>query len=401
MVLLTDMEKRKLEVIQKVMAGQITSSDAGRVLGLTERQIYRIQARIWKEGVDGVIHKNRGNEYAVKWSKKAKKRLVELIRQKYPDINDTHLRELLKERDKITVGRETLRRLMREAGLKPKIRRRKTRYRSRRERKEAFGMMIQIDASFHDWLEGHGPWMTLIGGIDDATGFVWARFDETENTWGYIRLLESIVLSQGIPLSLYSDRHTIFHSPKEPTVIEQIQNIRPLTQFGRAMEELGVKMIKAYSAPAKGRIERLWRTLQDRLVVEMRLAGIKTAEEAKRFLPEFLIRFNRRFCVPPKQRQSVFREKPPLPQLQRILCFKETRVVNKDHTISFEGLTLQIPPSSRWAAIARQRVTVLQLANNTIEVWYKTKKVLTLTENQIQNLIRYYKNKLKELPHAA
>lgn len=401
MVLLTMKEKKKLEVIQRVMDGQITRGNAGRVLGLKERQIYRILSRVRSQGVNGVIHKNRGNRYAVKWPPKAKKKLLALIQKKYPDTNDTHLKELLKEREKIVIAGETLRKMLRETGHKSKIKRRAPRYRARRERKEAFGMMIQIDASFHDWLEGRGPWMSLIGGIDDATGFAWVRFEETENAWGYIRLLESIVLSHGVPLSLYSDRHTIFHSPKEPTVIEQIQNVRPLTQFGRSMKELGVEMIKAYSAPAKGRIEKLWRTLQDRLVVEMRLAGIKTRAAANAFLPDFLSRFNNRFCVSPRNKQDVFRKRPPLTELKRILCFKETRIVNKDHTISFEGLILQLPPSSRWASIARQMVTVLQLENKTIEVWYKSMRVLALTETQIQNLVRYYKNKLDQLPHAA
>ena len=400
MVLLTMKEKRKLEVIQEMMDGKITRIWASRALVLKERQVYRLLARVRKEGVNGVIHGNRGNSHALKWTPKKKEKLMALISEKYQDVNDTHLRQLLTERNGIAIGRETLRRFLRKTGQSPKIARRAPRYRSRRERKEAFGMMIQIDASFHDWLEGRGPWMTLVGGIDDATSFVWARFENTENSWGYLRLFESIVLSHGVPLSIYSDRHTIFHSPKEPTIIEQIQNIRPQTQFGRAMAEMGIQMIKAYSPQAKGRAERLWRTFQDRLIVEMRLAGVSSHKEAECFLPGFLTRFNPQFCVPPKNRQSVFRKRPPIPQVQRILCTKETRTVNKDHTISFEGHTLQIPPSSRWASIANQKVMVLQLADKTIEVWYKNLRVLTLTQEQIENLIRYHKNKM-ELKHVA
>jgi hypothetical protein len=185
-------------------------------------------------------------------------------------------------------------------------------------------------------------------------------------------------------LSLYTDRHTILHSPKEPTVLEQLAGSRSLTQFGRACQELGIEMIKAYSPQAKGcdpcegRIERLWGTFQDRLVVEMRLAGIQTREEANIFLKQFLARYNTQFTVKPRERESVFREKPSRLEMERILCLKETRTVKQDHTISFEGLTLQIPRSSKWASIAGQKVTVMQPQNGSLAVGYKQQRVLVL-----------------------
>lgn len=401
MVLLNMKEEKRLEVMQRVMDEQITRLDGAKVLGLKERQIYRLLARVRGQGVKGIIHGNRGNQYAVKWTPEKKQKIMDLIHKRYADINDTQLKELLGSHEKIDIGRETLRQMLRKSGQKPKIKRKSPRYRAQRERKASFGMMLQIDASWHDWLEGRGPWLSLVGGIDDATGYVWARFEESENAWGYLRLMESLVLSHGVPLSIYSDRHTIFHSPKEPTVIEQIQNVRPLTQFGRAMKEMGIEMIKAYSPQAKGRIERLWRTFQDRLVVEMRMAKISSLKEANLFLKTFLPIYNKRFSKPPRQKQNVFRKRPHLDQLQRILCFKETRMVNKDHTVSFEGLRLQIPPSNRWASIAGQKVTVLQLENDSLEIWYKQMKVLNLTKTQLDNLIIYYENKLKQLPLAA
>lgn len=401
MVLLNMKEEKRLEVIQRVMDEQITRVDAAKVLGLKERQIYRLLTQVRCQGIKGIVHGNRGNQYAVKWTPKEKRKMIDLINKKYADINDTQLNELLGSHEKINIGRETLRQMLRKAGRKPKIKRKSPRYRALRERKEAFGMMIQVDASWHDWLEGRGPWLSLIGGIDDATGYVWVRFEESENAWGYLRLMESLILSHGVPLSIYSDRHTIFHSPKEPTVIEQIQNVRPLTQFGRAMQEMGIEMIKAYSPQAKGRIERLWRTFQDRLVVEMRMANISSLKEANLFLKSFLNIYNKRFSKNPRQKQSVFRKRPRLDKIKRVLCFKETRIVNKDHTVSFEGLKLQIPPSSLWASIAGQKVKVLQLENGSIEIWYKQMKVLNRTKNQLDNLIIYYENKLKQLPLAA
>lgn len=401
MVTLTMGEKKKIEVIQMVMDGKMEIGGAGQVLGRTVRTIYRLLARVRKRGLEGVIHGNRGNKHSRTYADGTKEKILHLVRGKYRDINDTHLVELLQKNEGIKVSRQWLRLLLRGAGIKPKRKRRRPKYRSRRERKEAFGMMIQIDASDHDWLEGRGPKMVLVGGIDDATGFVWSHFEESESTWSYLRLLRQISLSHGIPLSLYSDRHMIFHSPKEPTIIEQIQNIRPLTQFGRAMMELNVELIEAYSAPAKGRIEKLWNTFQDRLIVEMRLKGISTKDEANVFLQEFLKDYNERFTVPARKKERVFRKRLSLWQLDRTLCLKETRVVQKDHTISFEGLVLQIPPSSKWASIARQRVDVLQLKDGSIEIMYKNMVVARFGSPAILRLVKQHNLDSSQLLDAA
>jgi len=401
MVTLTMYEKKKAEVVQMVMDGKIGIEMAGQVLGRTVRTVYRLLARVRGRGLEGVIHGNRGNDHAKVYTDVIKGRILHLVRGRYRDINDTHLAELLCKNEGIKVSRQWLRLLLRGSGIKSKRRRRRPRYRSRRERKEAFGMMIQIDASEHDWLEGRGPKMVLVGGIDDATGFVWGRFEESESSWGYLSLIRQICLSHGIPLSLYSDRHTIFFSPKEPTIIEQLQNIRHLTQFGRAMKELNVEMIPAYSAPAKGRIEKLWNTLQDRLIVEMRLKGIQTRDEANTSLQEFLKDYNKRFTVPARKKEWVFRKKPPLCQLDRILCLKETRTVQKDHTVSFEGLALQIPPSPKWASIAKQRVDVLQLKNGNIEIIYKNMVIAKFESPTIMRLLKLYKLKNNELQNVA
>ncbi len=262
-------------------------------------------------------------------------------------------------------------------------------------------MMLQIDGSPHDWLEGRGPRLTLIGAKDDATGFIWARFEPAETTWGYMELMKEIFFSKGLPLSLYSDRHTIFHSPKEPTIVEQINNIRPLTQFGRAMKELGITLIKAWSAPAKGRIENQWKTFQDRLVVELRLAGVRTAEEANRLLEWFLKEYNQRFCVAPRNQEPVFRASPTPARLERILCLKETRVVAKDHTISFEGLVLQIPPSGKFHSIARQKVQVLQLKDGSVEIHYQKQTVARFRPEAVKRLVETLKEEKCQLKKAA
>lgn len=222
----------------------------------------------------------------------------------------------------------------------------------------------------------------------------------TQNS-GHPRALRSVFLSQGLPFSLYSDRHTIFHSPKEPTIVEQLKNVRPLTQFGRAMDDLGITLIKAWSAPAKGRIENQWKTFQDRLVVELRLANVKTREDANRVLVWFLKEYNQRFTVQPRQREPVFRASPPPTPLDRVLCLKATRTVNKDHTISFEGVIFQIPPATQWRSIARQKVEVLQLRNGSVEIVYKHKTVASFSVQAIAKLVEKQHHDQRQLKHAA
>lgn len=389
MITLTMKEKARLEVMQGVMDGRLGVADAGRVLGRTVRSIYRILSKVRLKGIEGVKHGNCGNKNGRRLADRLKVLVLSLANGKYAGFNDVHLWEKLISDEEINVSRETLRQWLRKAGIAAKRKRRRRKYRSRRERKEAFGTMIQIDASHHTWLEGRGPWLVLVGGVDDATGHVWARFEDSESTWAYLRLSRQIIMDEGVPLSFYSDRHTIFHSPKELTIVDQLQNKRPMTQFGRAMDELGIRLIKAWSPQAKGRVERIWGTLQDRLISEMRLANICNKEEANAFLESFLPEFNRRFTIRPKKEESIFRTRPDLRKLDRILCLKDTRMVAKDHTVQFEGLVLQIPPSSKWASIAGQTVEVLQLNDGSIEIVYKNQTVARFNYDKVIKIVEY------------
>jgi hypothetical protein len=303
----------------------------------------------------------------------------------YAGVNDTHLTELLARNERLHLGRETVRSLLRHAGLPPKRRRRPRKYRSRRERKEAFGMMLQIDGSPHAWLEDRGPRFTLVGAKDDATGYVWARFCEAETTWAYLDLMREVIASHGVPASLYSDRHSIFHAQREPTVVEQLKDSGPMTQFGRAMHELGVQIHEASSPQAKGRIERQWGVFQDRLVVEMRLAAVSTMEQANAFLVGFLADYNRRFTVEPALAASVFRPAPA--NLDDILCLKETRSVSNDHTISVDGLVLQIPPTKLFRSLARRRVEVLQRRDGALHIQFQRRTVATFGAPAITRLV--------------
>jgi transposase len=387
-MMLTKEEKNRIEIIQALIEGRIDVEDAAKLLALSQRQVYRLLAKVDQGDISDALHGNKQQRSPNKITDQFWDSILILVRQRYQGINDRHLQEILKREHGIEVGRESLRKKLRSEGLAPKRKRRNKKYRQRRERKAAFGMMLQIDASLHDWLEGRGEALTLLGARDDATGFIWCRFEEAETTWAYLALMREIFLSHGLCFSLYSDRHAIFHSPREATVIEQLNNQRPLTQFGRGMSELGIKIIKAHSPQAKGRIERLWEFFQDRLVVEMRLQAITTKEQANKFLPGFLKQINERFTVPAQQAESVFRAAPRARELDRILCLKETRVVNSDHTISYEGLIVQLPRSSKYASIAKQRVEILQLKDGSIEIVYKKQVIQRLTEKAMERMLK-------------
>jgi len=381
-------EKTRIEAVQAIMDGRLTVAEAATVLNLSERQLYRLLAAARTEGLTGLVHGNRGR---APWNKSDEvlwQSVLRLVRKRYTDVNDQHLCELLEREQAIQVHPEALRRRLRAAGIPPKRSRRARKFRQRRERRAAAGMLLQVDASRHAWLEGRGEHLTLVGAKDDATGEVWARFCESESCWAYLSLMRAISLSAGLPLSLYSDRHTIFHSPREPTIIEQLANQRPLTQFGRAMEELGVSIIKAYSPQAKGRIERQWGVFQDRLVVELRLSGAHTLAEANRVLDRFLPDYNRRFTVPPREQAAVWRKPPSAHQLDRILCLKEWRVVGRDHVVSFDGLALQLASEKKYFSLEGQRVEVLQLRDGSVEVHHERRMVTRFTEPVIARLMR-------------
>lgn len=386
-MLLTMKEVNRLRVLQGYMDGKILIREAARILERSLRSVYRMLAKVREKGPEGVLHGNRNKVSPRRVPEAVRKKVIGLALGKYRDINDTHLCEILSKAEGIVMGRETLRGILRKEGLpsKRKVKRRK--YRSRRERKEAFGMMLQLDASPHDWLQGRGPWLTLVGGKDDATGYVWAHFEEAETTWAYLDLMREVISTHGVALSLYADRHSIFHTTREPTIIEQLKDGVPLTQFGRAMEELGIRVMKAWTPQAKGRIERQWGVFQDRLVVDLRLARANTLEQAREVLKGFLKEYNQRFCLLPKQAAAVFRKAPPKAVLHNILCLKETRMVKKDHTLSFDGLVLQIPFCKKYPCIADRQVEVRQYRDGHLEIGYRGSIVARFSPEAIRRLL--------------
>jgi transposase len=366
-------EEKRAFALSRLVAGRWTEAETGLALGLSVRQVRRLKKRYEAEGIRSLIHGNRGKGPWNRWDEGTKERVQELARTKYVGVNDQHLTELLEEREGIRLSRSSVRRMLREGGLASPRKRRSPKHRSRRERMAQEGMLIQIDGSRHDWLEGRGPYLTLIGGIDDATGKVpYAIFREQEDAQGYFRLLEHIVRHEGVPLALYRDRHGIFErtAAAKLTLEEQFAKKPALTQFGRLLEELEITSIPAQSPQAKGRIERLWGTFQDRLVTELRLQNTKSIGEANQMLGDFLPRFNSRFAVPAAMEGVAYRPLPSRP-LEELFCFKYVRTVAADNTVQLGEHRLQLLPGRGRVSFARCHVEVHERIDGSLAVYYQ------------------------------
>jgi transposase len=345
-------ELRRLHVIQQVLERKMKQVQAAEVLGLTDRQIRRLVKRVGVEGECGLVHRSRGRLSNRAVERKRKSRILGLYQTRYSDFGPTLAAEKLAEREAITISDETLRRWLLEAGV-THFKRRKRPHRRWRERKAYRGEMIQMDGSHHAWLEERGAACVLMGYIDDATGRVFARFYEYEGTIPALDSFKHYIRRHGIPMSVYLDKHTTYKSPSEPTIAEQLEGRGPQSQFERALSELGVEVIHANSPQAKGRIERLFGTFQDRLIKEMRLAGIKTLQEANRFLEGYLPIYNRRFSVSAVGESDLHRPIPPGLDLKGVLCIKTQRALRNDFTVAHHGGLYQVHDNVRtsWVGV--------------------------------------------------
>jgi len=372
-VTLNEREQKRLLVLNQVIGGQTTAKGAAGVLGLSERQVRRILAAYRREGAAALAHGNRGRKPANATDPALVHRAVELARGRYRGLNYQHLREKL-EGEGVFLKPSTLRRIMMAAGVVSPRKRRPPRHRARRERYPQEGMLLQIDGSPHDWLEGRGPRLTLVAAIDDATGTVpYALFRPEEDSQGYFLLMLGVVERKGRPLAVYRDRHSIFETSKraQMSLEEQLLGRREPTQFGRLLEELEITSIPALSPQAKGRVERLFRTFQDRLVAELRLAGAADLQEANRVLWDFLPQFNRRFGVKPAQEGSAYRPLPEGMEAEDLFCFKYQRTVAADNTISFGKERLQLLPGPDRLSYARARVELQRRLDGALVVRYQ------------------------------
>lgn len=361
-ITLNTKQQRGVEILTRLDAGALEVGAAAELLGVTPRQVRRLRARFRQEGFQAVIHSNRGCSPANRTDPALVERILALAgpNGKYHDLNVCHLQELLgQEGESIVIARSTLDRLLKQAGLRHKAQTSAPVHRRRRPRRPAEGMLLQIDGSPFDWLEGRGPKASLIGAIDDATGkIVFLVFRLTEDQVGYLLLLRTVALSYGLPMSIYHDRHTILRSPKQPTLEEELAGHSPMSQIQRVMAELGIESIPAGSPQAKGRIERLWGTLQDRLTKELRLAGITTMEAANAFLPGFIERYNARFAKAPQDPNTAWVPLPAELDTNYYFAVRESRKVRSDHCISWSGQILQLLPDPKGPSLVDKSVTV-------------------------------------------
>jgi transposase len=391
-ITMSQKELKRLHVIHKVVEGSLTQVRAAEIISLSERQIRRIVKRIGAEGDGGIQHRSRGKESNRKLPGKLVERVTRLYREKYEGFGPTLTAEKLLELDGIAISKETVRTWLIEAGQWQKGRKVRT-HRQWRERKDFLGEMLQLDGSHHDWFAGRRPKCVLMAYIDDATSRVYGRFYEYEGTIPAMDSFKRYIRKYGIAMSVYMDKHTTYKSPAEPSIEDEINGTMPLSEFGRALTELGVKSIHAHSPQAKGRIERLFNTLQDRLVKEMTLRGINTIEEANRYIDTYLSVHNKRFAVKAKEQEDLHREIPLGLNLDKILCIRTTRTLRNDFTIAHNSKLYQIEKGMR-----TKEVTVEERVNGSMLITFNDvrlpfREITTRPEKQ-QKPARTYRHKI-------
>lgn len=368
---LSQREQTRLQALNKVLEHKLTVREVAELMRVSERHAWRLLASYRAGGACRLGHGNRGRAPVHKTPAEIENKVVELAEGRYQGFNHCHLTDMLGEQEGLSISRPTVRRILKRHGIASPRHRLAPKHRSRRERYPQEGMLLQIDGSHHYWLEGRGPWLALISAIDDATGTVpFALFREREDAPGYFLLLKGIIENKGVPWSIYSDNHGVFRvNPKAPLSIEeQLTQEEHLTQFGRALRELGIEAIFAMSPQAKGRVERLFGTFQDRLVSELRLANATTAEEANRVLEGFLPRFNRRFGVPARESELAYRVKPTGFELDYVLCSRYPRTVTSDNVVRFNGHAYQLLPGPDRIGYARAKVEVCEQWDRNITI---------------------------------
>jgi len=359
-------DARRLGVVQAAVQGRITSREGAEALAVSLRQFKRLRSRVRTQGARGLVHGNRGRPSPRRLDETLRQRVVEMLSGAVK-LNDHHIADLLKEAGQ-PVSPATVRRLRRALKLPAKRRRRPPQHRRRRERVARRGALVLIDGSPFQWFDPHAPAWSLLGAIDDASGEILAlTFRPTEDLHGYVSLLHSVITAHGVPLALYGDRSGILvRNDDHWKLEEELAGRQRPPQFGQMLEELAVRFIAATSPQAKGRIERLWGTLQDRLTAELRLQGHTTVEAAQAYLVPFIQRHNAARRRTPAESASAFRSAPR--DLDRILACRYPRVVARDNTVSIPGRWAQIPPGPHRRSWHPARVEVRELFDGRLRV---------------------------------
>lgn len=382
---LSQRQVHRLHVVRLTLERRETVGEAAEALKLSGRQVRRLRRKVEREGARGLVHGNRDKRAWNRTSERVEEKVVRLAREKYQGFNDTHLTEKLVEREGVNLSRATVRVILRRARIAAVRRHQPRRHYKRRERRAQEGALLLWDGSPHRWVGEDGPEWTLVGVMDDATGaFLFGVFVEQEDAQSYLTILRQVLAEKGIPVSVYMDRHGIFRrNDRYWTVAEELAGEQTPTQVGGALKALGTEPIFALSPQAKGRVERLWGTFQDRLVSELRLAGIRDREGATAFLNgRFKADFNRRFAKPPKETQAAWRPLPPALDVDRVCSFRYDAVVGNDNAVRLGGIILDIPPGPNRRGYAKARVEVRQLLDGRWRIYHQ-EQLLVETEKPV------------------
>ncbi len=366
-VLMSERELNRVEVLSQVSQGRMTATTAANVLGLSRRQVHRLLRKFQSDGPAAIRHKARGRASNNRIDPAVREFAVTLVRENYIDFGPTFAAEKLEEDHGLKVSRETLRKWMQDAGIWLSRKQRRT-FHQPRLRRECYGELIQIDGSDHHWFEDRGPACTLLVFIDDATStLMHLEFVTSESTFSYFGALEGYLHAHGRPVAFYSDKHSVFRVPNQAA-----ESGHGMTQFGRALNELNIEILCANSSQAKGRVERANRTLQDRLVKELRLAGISDMDAANAFLPAFMARYNAKFAKPPRRPDNLHRPlNTELDRLADVLCWRDERYVGNQLAFSYDRQRIILEENEITRALPGKYVDSYEYPDGRLEFRWK------------------------------
>ena len=379
---MSDKELKRLEILRDLTSGRLTIAAAGELLGLERRQVIRLSKAYQQQGATALISKRRGRASNRQAPASLKTRALELVREKYADFGPTLAAEKLREVHEIYVGRETLRTWMLEAGLWSDRQKRRAKVHQPRYRRECIGELIQVDGSEHYWFEDRADSCTLLVFIDDATSrLMHLQFVQSESTFAYFNATQRYLEAHGKPIAFYTDKHSVFRVNKPAGLYGD-----GMTQFGRALKALSIEIICANSSQAKGRVERANKTLQDRLVKELRLADVSSIEAGNAFLPGFMTDYNARFAKAPFNDKDLHRPMKPSDRLDEAFTWRAERTLSQSLTLQYDNILFMVEPSEFAQGAIGRRVEIVNFLDGRLEIRHKGRSMPYRTFDKLRRV---------------